>query len=202
MNNCWLTSDEHYGHNNVIKFCNRPYKDIEEMKERLIENHNSVVKKGDLVYHLGDIFWRTIPLLEAVSIVKRLNGQHYYVRGNHEELIDHNKNLRDLFIWNKDIAEIHPAGFPKIVLCHYALRTWNGSNRGSWQLYGHSHNGLSRSVQGVTREESALSLDVGVDAWNMFPVSLDEIALKMKEIQDVMKDVPNTFPQGMTRSEE
>jgi hypothetical protein len=35
----------------------------------------------------------------------------------------------------------------------------------------------------------------------MFPVSLDEIALKMKEIQDVMKDVPNTFPQGMTRSE-
>jgi calcineurin-like phosphoesterase family protein len=110
--------------------------------------------------------------------------------------------LRDLFIWNKDIAEIHPAGFPKIVLCHYALRTWNGSNRGSWQLYGHSHNGLSRSVQGVTREESALSLDVGVDAWNMFPVSLDEIALKMKEIQDVMKDVPNTFPQGMTRSEE
>jgi calcineurin-like phosphoesterase family protein len=160
------------------------------------------VKKGDLVYHLGDIFWRTIPLLEAVSIVKRLNGQHYYVRGNHEELIDHNKNLRDLFIWNKDIAEIHPAGFPKIVLCHYALRTWNGSNRGSWQLYGHSHNGLSRSVQGVTREESALSLDVGVDAWNMFPVSLDEIALKMKEIQDVMKDVPNTFPQGMTRSEE
>jgi calcineurin-like phosphoesterase family protein len=201
MNNCWLTSDEHYGHNNVIKFCNRPYKDIEEMKEGLIENHNSVVKKGDLVYHLGDIFWRTIPLLEAVSIVKRLNGQHYYVRGNHEELIDHNKNLRDLFIWNKDIAEIHPAGFPKIVLCHYALRTWNGSNRGSWQLYGHSHNGLSRSVQGVTREESALSLDVGVDAWNMFPVSLDEIALKMKEIQDVMKDVPNTFPQGMTRSE-
>jgi hypothetical protein len=52
------------------------------------------------------------------------------------------------------------------VLCHYALRTWNGSHRGALRLYGHSHGGLAGDSQ---------SVDVGVDCWDFRPVTLDEI---------------------------
>ena len=183
MNDCWFTSDEHYGHQNVLKFCKRPYANLEDMREGLIQNHNSVVKKGDLVYHNGDMFWRTVPVHEAESIILRLNGQHFYVNGNHDELIERNKSIASLFVWRKDIAKLKFKDKPNIILCHYAMRVWEGSHRGDWHLYGHSHNGLSRSVQGVTKEESPLSFDVGVDAHNMFPISLEEVALRMEDIK-------------------
>jgi calcineurin-like phosphoesterase family protein len=172
LNDIWFTADEHYGHVNVIKFCNRPYENTEEMKESLIENHNSVVKKGDRVFHLGDMFWRSTPLTEALSIVKRLNGQHYYIYGNHDEVFK-SPFVRNAFIWCKDIENLKVQGYPNIVLCHYSFRVWHGSHKGAYHLYGHSH--------GVLPEDMSLSCDVGVDAWNMFPVSLEQIDIKMKD---------------------
>lgn len=50
MQNYWFSSDHHFDHSNVIKFCKRPFKDVDEMAEKLIENHNSQVKNGDLVF--------------------------------------------------------------------------------------------------------------------------------------------------------
>ena len=49
----WFTSDEHYGHQNIIQFCKRPFLNLEHMTERLISHHNEVVKPGDEVFHLG-----------------------------------------------------------------------------------------------------------------------------------------------------
>ncbi len=54
MSNIWFTSDTHFGHANIIRFCDRPFKDIQEMNERLIANWNAVVRPGDSVYHMGD----------------------------------------------------------------------------------------------------------------------------------------------------
>ena len=181
--NIWFTSDQHYGHQNVLKFCKRPYANLDDMREGLIHNHNSVVKKGDLVYNIGDMFWRTLPVPEAASILLRLNGNHYYVNGNHEELIERNKSIAGLFIWRKDIAKLKIDDYPRVILCHYAMRVWEGSHKGDWHLYGHSHNGLSKSGQGMTKEESPLSFDVGVDAQQMFPISLEEVALRMADIK-------------------
>lgn len=167
----FFTSDEHYGHSNIIKFCNRPFADIAEMRERLIENHNARVTKGDLVYHLGDMFCRTLSFKEALSIMDRLNGQHYYIRGNHEELIDNYPQLRERFVWVRDRHKLKFKDMPHIVLDHYAGRVWDGSHNGSWQLYGHTH--------AVLRENDSLSFDVGVDAWKYFPVSLEQVTIKM-----------------------
>ena len=176
----FFTSDFHFGHANIIKFCNRPYSSVDEMNERLIENYNSVVKKGSIVYILGDAFWRSLSQEEAFTIATRLNGQKYYINGNHEERMQH-KDMHKLFIWRKDYAKIHPAGYPRIVLLHYAMRVWEGSHYNDWHLFGHSHNALTPASQGATTEESALSMDVGVDTHDMKPWSIEEIAEKMRE---------------------
>lgn len=172
----WFTSDEHYGHQNIINFCKRPFASVEEMTETLIERHNQRVKAGDLVYHLGDMFWRKLGIEKAREIRGRLNGkQHYYIWGNHEELMEGNADLRNTFVWCKDIARVFPGGgdrFPKIVLCHYAMRVWRGSHNGDWHLYGHSHAGLP--------ENASLSFDCGVDARNFFPMSVEEVATEMQ----------------------
>jgi len=196
MNQRFFTSDEHIGHNNVLKFCNRPFRDLDEMKSSLISRHNERVGRGGQVYHLGDFFWRTTSEAEAIEYFDCLNGQHYFVYGNHDEVIKNSKKLRDRFVWVKDIAKVSKTeDTPQIVLLHYSMRTWEGSHRGNWHLYGHSHNGLSASVPGVTKEESCLSMDVGVDTNNYYPWSMDEIAAVMNDKLGAIKII-NEFMEG------
>lgn len=165
----FFTSDEHYGHRSILGFCNRPFSDIYEMEEELIKRHNAKVPKGGLTFHLGDMFWRTHD--NPFRVLDRLNGQHAYVYGNHCELIESRLDVRQRFTTVKDILEVKLDKLPKIVLFHYPMRTWNGSHRGSWHLYGHVH--------GELPENDSLSFDVGVDCWNYEPVSLQEVAIKM-----------------------
>jgi calcineurin-like phosphoesterase family protein len=171
----FFTSDEHYSHANIIKFCNRPFADTQEMKESLIANHNKVVRAGDRVYHLGDIFWHTTSDNEALEIITRLNGQHYYIYGNHEEVL-RNKAIRERFQWCKDTENLKISGYPNIFLCHYAMRVWNGSHKNSWHLFGHSHNALADTVN---KDDSKFSFDVGVDAQHYSPISLEQVKDKM-----------------------
>jgi len=170
----FFTSDEHYGHHNIIKFCKRPFADIYEMREKLIAAHNAKVKPGDLTYHNGDMFWRTMSVDEAVDLVNRLNGQHALVWGNHDELTENSAELRRKFVKVADILHLDKsANTPKIVLCHYAMRVWRGSHNGTWHLYGHSHAALP--------EANTLSFDIGVDGRPDFaPWSEDELIAKMK----------------------
>lgn len=172
MSELLFTADEHHGHENIIKFCNRPFKNTTECTETIIAKHNAVVPKGARVYHLGDMFWRTLPLKAALDIIHNLNGQHYYIWGNHCELLEQNAILRSAFVWCKDLAQIKYKDLPKIVMCHYAMRVWNGSHRGAWHLYGHSHGEL---------DEQGLSFDVGVDCNNFEPVSIEQVEAKMRE---------------------
>lgn len=175
MGNVFFTADEHHGHRNIIKFCNRPFENVDEMTDKLVENHNRIVRPGDTTYHIGDMFWRTFGPVSAIQVLQRLNGTHCYIRGNHEELIDKVPQLRDQFVYVAERRKIKLYGGPiaGIVLDHYAGRVWEGSHRGSWQLYGHTHAVLEE-------EPYLLSCDVGVDAWNYRPVALEEIAVKME----------------------
>lgn len=179
MEQIWFTSDEHYGHENIIKFCNRPFKSTEEMKETMIRNHNAVVKPGDRVYHLGDMFWRTTSDDEALSIIHRLNGQPFYIRGNHEELIHRSQAVRQSFVWVRDSENLKIFGYPNIWLSHYAHRVWNGSHKGAYHLYGHTHAAMP--------EDGSLSFDVGVDAQNFYPISLEAVHQKMLYISKNFK---------------
>jgi calcineurin-like phosphoesterase family protein len=91
----FFTSDHHFNHKNIIKYCSRPYEDIEEMNESLIENWNKVVGQGDLVIHIGDLgFFKNKQ--HMFDTVAKLNGRKWLIMGNHD-------NFR--------IADYYEAGF-------------------------------------------------------------------------------------------
>ena len=78
----WLTSDLHFGHKNILKFCKRPWDTVEEMDEGLIQNWNRVVGKDDLVFDLGDFAFASNSKWK--DLLSQLNGHHYFILGNHK----------------------------------------------------------------------------------------------------------------------
>lgn len=82
----WITSDTHFCHDNIIQYCGRPFANAESMNEGLIEQWNSVVKPGDIVYHLGDVTMGVNHRNEFPRIVNRLNGSKRLVVGNHDDI--------------------------------------------------------------------------------------------------------------------
>ena len=87
----FFTSDTHFNHANIISFCNRPFKDVEQMNEVMIANWNHVIGKDDSVFHLGDFCLGGAA--EWTKILDRLNGKIYLIMGNHDL-----KNIRQGFI--------------------------------------------------------------------------------------------------------
>jgi len=162
----FFTADTHFYHESIIEYDNRPYKSVEEMNESLIENWNGVVSNSDIIYHLGDFCWR--PSM-AKEILSRLNGDLHLIRGNHDTL---NREVLEMFVTVSDIKRIKIDG-TRIYLCHYALRTWAGNDKGTWCLYGHSH-GKLKMGKGNT-------CDVGSNCWNYTPVSFETLKDFMKQ---------------------
>lgn len=173
----YFTSDTHFGHKNIIEFCDRPFRSVPEMNEALIARWNKVVGHDDTIYHLGD-FSMKIGDEEIRNIVRRLNGHKVLILGNHDERTIARKSSAFKGVDKNLFAEIHPGvheiwvGKQKIVLCHYSMEVWNGSHRGSYHLYGHSHGTLPE-------RDDRRSFDVGVDPNGYFPVSYDEVVERM-----------------------
>jgi len=185
MSNVFFSSDTHFGHGNIIKYCDRkPFYHIEQDEDgndiiiphtrehdnALIENWNSVIGHEDKVYHLGDFGFCSVGY--ALNILSRLNGKIHILRGNHDKLL-RKKEVADQFVWIKDYYELPVTDLEmdhkhKIVLCHYAFEVWNKKHFGAWHLHGHSHGALHSS-------DSQARYDVGVDNNNYFPVSYEQI---------------------------
>ena len=184
MSQFHFTADEHDGHRNIIKYCKRPFADIREQRCELIRRHNEVVADGDTVYHLGDMFWRFRKPHEVHAYLEALNGKHFYVLGNHEEAIRNYFNhcpVSPFFgcLYERMYLKAGFTGTPGgIVLDHYAGRVWQNSAHGSWQLFGHSH--------AMLPDIGLLQMDVGVDAHNFYPVSLNQV----KEVMSKKHYIP------------
>jgi calcineurin-like phosphoesterase family protein len=170
----YFTSDTHYGHARVIEYSKRPFKSVEEMDEALIANHNSVVKPGDRVFHLGDFAFAKEDRI--LSILKQLNGQKYLCFGNHDKEMRRSEKIKGMFVKVGDYLEIDVKDAngdkQRIVLCHYPMITWNKAHHESWMLHGHCHGNLKYPFDGKI-------LDVGVDPMGYFPRSFDEIKSMM-----------------------
>ncbi len=150
----FFTADQHFGHVNIIRFCQRPFASVEEMDRELIRRHNEIVGENDTVVHAGDFAYRNAR--SPQSYLDELAGHHIFVRGSHD---------RWLAETVRDILELKIED-QFLVVCHYALRTWPRSHYNSWQLYGHSHGTLAPEGK---------QWDVGVDNNDFYPVSFDRV---------------------------
>lgn len=171
----FITSDQHFGHRNIIKYENRLIKmgykqsdditdsDIKQHDEELIRRHNSVVGKKDLVIMLGD-FQLSSDTEKAKSLLKRLNGSKLLVLGNHDQW--YKENLDELI----DVVPYLEFKYNNqfIVACHYPIASWNREFHNSYMLFGHCH---SMS----TEFETDRRIHVGVDTNNYYPVNLADI---------------------------
>lgn len=177
-NNIFFTSDTHFGHENIIKYCNRPFTNKDEMNEALIKNWNSVVKNNDIVFHLGDFMFGNINRFWEYR--SRLNGNIYLIHGNHDyELMDKG-NIDGGFELVVPQMNIVIDG-QKIYLNHFPLLTFDGiyKEKPSWQLFGHVHS--NKEKPGLSADEWRLKYllpnqyDVGVDNNHYTPISFSEV---------------------------
>lgn len=157
----WFTSDTHFGHANIIRYCNRPFSSVQEMDDGIISNFNSVISEDDTVFHLGDFCFGN-----ASYYLKKLKGNFTFIKGNHDKALDGFSNVYNGFYECK----VNNKSF---TLCHYAMKIWNKSHFGYYHLYGHSHGTLPD-------DPNSLSFDVGVDTNNFYPYSFDQVVTIMK----------------------
>ena len=181
MNQTWVTADLHLGHKGggpnqgIIHHAARPWETIEEHDEALITNWNLTVDRKDTVIIVGDFAWKN-----HAYYLNRLNGSKILIRGNHDDMP---KKVEAQFSSVHDILERKFNG-QRIVFCHYPLRGWSGATQGTWHCFGHHH--------GTAQEDpGSCCCDVGVDVWDYRPISIDTIALKMKQKLEWRADHPH-----------
>lgn len=187
----YFTSDPHYWHANVIRYCTRPFASVDEMNGAMIKNWNDIVKPEDTVYCLGDFSLAFRPV-EAYSGL--LNGTKYLVPGNHDFCHSYHKKSRNperRAEWIKkyeaygwivlpEQTTLDIPGVATVNLCHHPYRLvtaagetyddkyekWRPKDDGRWLLCGHVH----EKWKVVGR-----MINVGVDQWDFKPVPITEI---------------------------
>lgn len=178
----YFTSDHHFCHKNILKFENRPYQDIEEMNEGLIESWNKVVSEKDIVHHVGDFSMGN--QAKSIEIAKRLNGKIIIYKGNHDESNKLKRMLKEGAIEEYHMVGdyIKRDGF-QLWLTHYPLEI--GFRPKKYSIHGHIHSNYSSFLNQV---------NVGVDSPLFYgkeqrkgeelsfgePVSLDLLLEKIK----------------------
>ena len=179
----YFVSDLHFGHSDIIKFCNRPYRSVQEMDEALTVNWNSVVKKDDTVFDLGDFAFA--PDWRWKELLGKLNGHHILIIGNHDCSEYPGDSVMELFerVETEMLLEIDEH---QVYLNHFPFLCYAGSYRNAGtatiQLFGHVHSGPR--VGGKDKDRLAWlfpnQYDVGVDNNNYMPVSWQQVLKKIK----------------------
>ena len=173
----YFTADTHFGHKNIMKYCDRPYSSVEEMNEAIVSKWNETVGELDTVIHLGDFSFHNPEL--SRDIMNRLNGHIILVRGNHDtgKIIDacgfsDIVDFLELKVFENDIHQ-------PIACFHYPMAVWPSSHFGAWHLHGHSH--------GTYEKGTGKMLDVGWDVWHK-PISYLEVKNYMKTRELLVED--------------
>jgi len=151
----FFTSDTHFGHKNIVKYCERPFKNVEDMNQQLIERWNVVVKKEDTVFHLGDFVFRG----RTKDFKDKLNGNIILIKGNHDN--SSQTVIREMFIKHGG-HEWHLLHNPAESLCTNVI-------------CGHVHH-----LWKIKKIKDRTIINVGVDVWDYKPVSIEQI-LKLAE---------------------
>jgi calcineurin-like phosphoesterase family protein len=186
------TSIRYLGHANIIRYCNRPFKDVDEMNETIIKNFNEVVREDDVVYHNGDFCFKNTPGgkagegvvgVKAYDYIKRLNGRWVFLKGNHDKNNSLKTKLKSCVIEfaNKSMYMTHK---PQDANPDFEIN-----------LVGHVHD-----VWLIKRlNEKSVMYNVGVDVHNFRPVPLDKV---ITDINRWLKEENNGEQKGTTETKE
>ncbi len=160
--NVWFISDTHFGHKHILKYCNRPFHNIQEHDYFICEMWNKHIQPGDIVFHLGDVAFMRIEFIK--KLLKKLNGIKILIRGNHDW--SHEKMLWAGFRFSLPRAEYkgyHMVHRPSSISKRDGYKHW---------LVGHTHENVK--VLDLIRAKTR-GLNMCVDAWQFRPVSFQEI---------------------------
>ena len=173
----FFTSDTHFQHTNIIKYCKRPFKTVEENDEELIRRWNEKVPEDGIVFHLGDVGFGHPQIIN--DILKQLHGKIYLVIGNHDW-----RRVTTQYAWRFELMtqQINmKIGKRHIILNHYPMLAFSGAWRGvdaTYQLFGHVHTS-PYTDEGLDQARMKMlftsQYDVGVDNNNFTPVSWKEV---------------------------
>ena len=188
----FFTSDLHFGHENVLRFDKRPFASVEEMDAELIRRWNVKVGKGDLVYVLGDMIWKSRKG-EAEQIIRSLNGQIILIKGNHDRFL-HNAKAKAALAGVKDYDDIcvtlENGKKRRCILSHFFIPMYNGHRHKTVHLHGHSHKTdesvmeymISAFLNGAGYRNEIYN--VGCMYWNYEPVTLDEMLANQDNVKE------------------
>lgn len=157
----FVTSDTHYFHANIIKYCSRPFETVDDMNATLIANWNATVAPTDIVYHLGDVSFGSVD--NTITILNQLNGKIHLISGNHDS-----RKVKSLSRWSSVQEYLSViCGSKQIVMFHYPIEEWDGKHRGSYHFHGHCHGALDNVID--------RRYDVGVDSNGMKPILVNSL---------------------------
>jgi calcineurin-like phosphoesterase family protein len=190
----FFTSDLHIGHANVIKFSNRPFRDVEHMHQSLIKRFNAVLTDHTVLYVLGDVGICGSEMM--ADVIGQIKGTKVLILGNHDKKSNAMYNIGFDVVLNNAMMMI--AG-EIVTMSHCPLlgvyrentegmrnhdgtENWHGELRkkarpftmkdnGQFHLHGHIHSPNGGKSQKILGRQ----FDVGVDANNYRPVSISEI---------------------------
>ena len=175
----FFTADLHLGHENVIRHCNRPFANASIMDDELIRNWNCRVKKGDTVYILGDLIFRSNHSPE--EYLNRLNGRKHLILGNHDYSWLKRNSAGEIvatpataFFESISLMKVINAHNRVITLCHYPMMTWQGASHGGLMIFGHIHNNTNAAYWPLIKASPQM-LNAGVDVNDFQPVTLEEM---------------------------
>ena len=171
----YFIADLHFGHNNIIKLCNRPFSSVDEMDEAFVSAWNAKVKKkADTVYIVGDLVWEKA---DPLKYLQRLNGRKVLITGNHDKKWLTKNDYSEYFDQIVPYLEIKSNNVD-ITLCHYPMLEWKnsrklGSKKLGYLIHGHIHNRYCDDYKTLYMMPHALN--AGADINGFAPVSFEEL---------------------------
>lgn len=174
----YFTSDQHFGHFNIIRLSHRPFASAEEMDAELLARWNAKVKDSDVVYVLGDLFFRAAVV---EPILARLKGRKHLILGNHDgswiKRVDLSRYIESV----QTLKEVNVDG-RLLTLCHYPMLSYPEARRG-YMIYGHIHNNVGDDYWPLIQRRPRM-LNAGVDVNDFAPVTFDELVANNRRFNE------------------
>jgi calcineurin-like phosphoesterase family protein len=170
--NVWFWSDHHFGHNNVLKYCNRPFPSTELMRDCLIGNHNKLVGVDDITVFVGDVSFLDSHV-KVNDILNQMNGYKILVLGNHD--IERDRYVPyafDEICVVKAFQHQHNGVYINFTLTHYPFTNVpEDMYYTTINVHGHIHDKQSKEEH---------QINVSVEAVNYKPMNFNDILIKAK----------------------